>query len=460
MIYNGEDLRLIDGGLGVQHELPSHDDSPTWVIDHAWSEVQSVCRKALDAYMLFCQEEKYPHSYLLGLDVLIMGHVDPQNQRRVIDIHPTLVEGPCCNSYPACPNLESYKLYRRLQAKGFEPDRIDYPVHPTTIRSKMAQCFIDIWRHAGHEGLPRMGVFTRAYPESEEEASHQAILEGLLAAGIEAYRVTPAERPEVKDGQLWVQGKPLDICYRRIERIHIPMFYGVQLGNRIIAETPKTVFVNPLKVDDLRSKTIEENVFRRWEAKTGGRIPRPRTLLADEITSASVRELFNRGGYVMKRWNSTGGKGVFIHVNADLATQLCDHLYLRYDGRHMILLDHDAAEKELAQFDHFQEDTAIQQLRFVDARNLGAQDRLVYDTRINVLYNPVAGKWDFLSGISRSVPCGPAVTNGNSLLTNISAGAEISPLVIGASKPNSVVDNINFGPLLTALMQGKNTYSF
>jgi hypothetical protein len=121
----------------------------------------------------------------------------------------------------------------------------------------------------------------------------------------------------------------------------------------------------------------------------------------------------------------------------------------------MILLDTEALEKELKTFEDFNEDSAIQQLRLIDSREIKA-GRLVYDTRINVLYNPLEDRWIVLSGISRSVPCGPEVESGNSLLTNISAGAEIAPLVIGYSKPDAELDKLIFGPLAKALMEGKN----
>jgi hypothetical protein len=94
-------------------------------------------------------------------------------------------------------------------------------------------------------------------------------------------------------------------------------------------------------------------------------------------------------------------------------------------------------------------------MRFVDARDLGDNRRLVYDTRINVIYDPVKNEWDFLSGMSRSVPCGPDVQNGNSLLTNVSMGAEISPLIMGHVKKGADRSKMTFGPLLGALMRGE-----
>lgn len=460
MQYQGEDLRLLDGGLGHEEEINCFDDSPTWIVDHAWDRVQQICRRALAAYMQYCREEGLPHSYLLGLDVLIMGEIDPDNPHRIIDIRPTMVEGPCCNSYPACPNIDSYKLFRRLQAKGVDPDRIEYPTHPTEIRRKIAQVFIDLWRGRGKSGRPRVGIFTRPYAESEEESAHRLILEGFLAAGLDAYRITPEEKPVVKDGYIWVKDVPVDFCYRRIERIHVPLFYGDRLGREIIEDTPNTQWINPWKIDDLRSKTIEETVFRRWEAGSGETISRPITLLGSEITPEAVSDLALRGGYVMKRWNSTGGKGVFLHINMAHAKAACDFLYRRYDGRHMMLLDRETLGRELENFRNFSEDAAIQQCRFVDARILGEKRRLVYDTRINVLYNPARREWEFLSGFSRSVPCGDGVTNGNSLLTNISAGAEISPLIIGQVQDETVREQIEFGPLLAAMMDGKDSISF
>ncbi|MBN1354851.1 hypothetical protein JXA40_01130 [bacterium] len=460
MRYKGEDLRLTDGGLGHEIEIPCYDESPTWLVDRAWDEVQTVAENALSAYMKFCRQENYRHSYLLGLDILFMGKIDPGNPRRLIDIRPTLVEGPCCNSYPACPAVDAYKLYRRLQVKQFDPDRIEYPTHPTMVRQKIANLLTGLHRMNGGNGLPRVAVFTRPYPESEEETAHVLMLNAFRRAGMEAYRITPDEKPEVKKGRLWIHGNPLDIVYRRIERIHVPVFYGDKLAHQIIHETPATIFVNPWEIDDLRSKTIEERCFRLWEAEHPDKpVSRPVTLLNEEVTPENVLKLAQYGGWVMKKWNSTGGKGVFLHFNDPVTAEAVKHLYLKADGRHMVHLDASEMQKELAGFESFNEDTAIQQLRLIDARVLDSDRRLVYDTRINVLFNPEMG-WEFISGMSRSVSCGPGLQNGNSLLTNITSGAEISPLIMGYSRTPELTEGLNFGPILSAIMNGKTEMTF
>ena len=460
MKYRGEDLRLLDGGLGQEDNIPCYDDSPTWLVDNAWDKVKIVAKNTLDAYLKYCKEENYPHSYLLGLDILFMGKVDPENPRRIIDIRPTLVEGPCCNSYPACPAVDAYKLYRRLQVNGFDPDRVEYPTHPTMVRQKIARLLISLYQKNGGEGFPRVAVFTRPYPESEEETAHVLMVKAFQQAGMEAYRITPDEKPEVKNGKIWVHGVPIDAVYRRIERIHVPEFYGDKLGHQIINETPDTIFVNPWQIDDLRSKTIEEKCFRRWEAENPDRIvSRPKTLLETEVTPENVMKLANYGGWVMKKWNSTGGKGVFLHFNDSIATAATDHLYLQVDGRHMIHLNEAQLKEELDALRHFNEDTAVQQLRLVDARVLGPENRLVYDTRINVLFHPEIG-WEFISGMSRSVQCGPKVGNGNSLLTNITSGAEVSPLILGYSRNEEAKEDMRFGPLLEAIMKDRTEISF
>jgi hypothetical protein len=460
MKHKGEDLRLTDGGLGQEEVIPCYDESPTWLVDQAWDDVQVVAKNALAAYLKYCSEENYQHSYLLGLDILFMGKVDPENPRRIIDIRPTLVEGPCCNSYPACPAVDSYKLYRRLQIKGFDPDRVEYPTHPTMVRQKIAHLMISLHHRNGGKGLPRVAVFTRPYPESEEETAHVLMLEAFQRAGMEAYRITPDENPTVQNGKLHVHGIPIDLVYRRIERIHVPGFYGEKLAHQIINETPDTTFINPWKVDDLRSKTIEERCFRRWEAKHPDRpVSRPVTLLDEEASPENVRKMAGYGGWVMKRWNSTGGKGVFLHFNDQTSGDAAKYLYLKSDGRHMIHLNSQNLSTEIEAFNHFNEDTAVQQLRLVDARVLEEDKRLVYDTRINVLFNPDTG-WDFLSGMSRSVPCGPSLKNGNSLLTNITAGAEVSPLVLGYTRTGELRKGMHFGPILNAIMEGKTEIEF
>ena len=223
MLHRGEDLRLLDGGLGEENSIPCYDDSPTWLIDAAWDQVKTVARNALDAYMKYCREEGYSHSYLLGLDILFMGQMEPGNPGKIVDIRPTLVEGPCCNSYPACPAVDAYKLYRRLQVRGFDPDRIEYPSHPTMVRQKIAALMVSIHRRNGGTGMPKVAVFTRPYPESEEETAHVEMLQAFSRAGMDAYRITPDEKPYVKDGKLHVGSVPIDVVYRRIERIHVPV---------------------------------------------------------------------------------------------------------------------------------------------------------------------------------------------------------------------------------------------
>lgn len=450
-----EDLRLLDGGRGNEQEVPGHPESPTWIVNEAWDKVSAVGRAALDAYMRYCADEGLPHSYLLGLDILITGEIDPSGGK-VVDIRPTMLEGPCCNSYPACPNIDSYRLYRRTDLEGQEPDKVTYPTHPTEILPRIVDVFRSAWSAKGGTTDPVVGVLTRPYPESEEETAHNLIIDAARSAGLEVHRITPAENPGVENGRLTVKGKPVDVCYRRIERIHVPLFYGGILGHRIIEETPGTLFINPWKVDDLRSKTIEETCFRRHEAAGGSPVSRPVTLLGKEITAEAVQSLADRGGFAMKRWNSTGGKGVFLHVNMELGKDVFDRLYGHYDGRHMLLLSGEDLKKAIASFGDFTEDAALQQLRVIDARPLDGDKRLVYDTRINVLYDAMRKEWIFLSGISRSVPCGKG-ENGNSLLTNVSSGAHVSPLIMGHA--GKIEPPMRFGPLLEAMLAGKTEWT-
>ncbi|MBN1354850.1 hypothetical protein JXA40_01125 [bacterium] len=471
-------LQLLIGDRGHESTLPAYLESPTWILDKAWDEFQSVARRALDAYMHYCEINHLPHSFLLGLDILVMGEVDPDRRDTIVDIRPTLLEGPCCNSYPACPNLWASRLYGQLKHIGRNPDIVEYPIHPTKILDRICKLFEDVWTTYGDTGRKAVvGVFTRPYELSEEETAHTLTLQALKDAGFEGYRITPDEKPQVKDGKLVVNGTPVDMVWRRIERIHLPgqsnpphreykemkwvRFYEEEFARSVVTDTPGTIFINPWKIDDLRSKTIEERAFRIYESKYPDRkISRPVTLLDDEINSESVKNMSRRGGWVMKRWNSTGGKGIFLHVNNDLVKDIAKKLYLKYDGRHMFLMDSQTMETELRKFDDFNEDTAIQQLRYTDARDLGNNKRLAYDTRINVIYDPVEKKWDFLSGMSRSVPCGPDVPNGNSLLTNVSMGAEISPLIMGHVKPGADRSEIKYGPLLGAMVQGKTELEF
>lgn len=449
-----ENVKLFMGGRGFEEEVPCHWSSPTFVVDKAWDKVKEVGTASLDAYMSYCKSYGYAHSYLLGLDILITGVVG-KDTKSVVDIRPTLLEGPCCNSYPACPNFYPSRLYARATHEGLDLDSIQWEVHPTKIRDKIIESFQALWTARGNHGKPIVGVLTRPYPESEEETAHVLMLERLAELGYRGYRITPDEVPQVINGKLHVHGQPIDICYRRIERVHMPMFYGWKLAMDIVLNCPHTLFFNPWVVDDLRSKTIEEKAFRQWHYRTGVDVSRPVTLLDKEITVDNVKKMiFGGGGFALKKWNSTGGKGVFLHSYKPISQYVYDKLYLKYDGRHMITMDDSNLPEHLAVFEDYKQDAAIQQLRVIDSRNIAPDERLVYDTRINVLYNELEKKWHFISGMSRTVPCGPKVTNGNSLLTNVSSGAHMSPLAIGYTK-NGNTDGMIFGPLLKALMDGK-----
>ncbi len=449
-----QDLRLVTGEKGKEQVLKPYLESPTWIVDGVWDKVWDIAVKSLDAYLDYTKFLGLPHSYLLGLDILITG-VATKDGKAVEDIRPTILEGPCCNSYPACPNIFSSRLYLNLKAQGQDPmELVEYPTSPLGILEKIVSTFQDIFEARTGKRSPKVGIFTRPYAESEEELAHELAFEAFKKAGIDVFRVTPDESPKVKDGRLWVKGTALDMVYRRIERIHVPQFYGLELGKKIIKETGDTVFINPWPIDDLRSKTKEEDCFRRWEKKSGIQISRPKTLMGKEISAEAVRDLAKGGGWALKRWDSTGGKGVFLHMVESLVGNLAKKLYDKFDGRHMIILGKNEFETELKKFDSFEEDASIQQMRLIDSRPIEA-GRLVYDTRLNVLYNEKSKKWEFISGISRAVPCGPKVTNGNSLLTNISSGAEISPLITGKTRSKSAKDKMVFGPLLKALMDGK-----
>lgn len=446
-----EDLRLLIGDRGNESEVPAYLDSPTWVVDKAWEKFANVANNALDAYLQWTNKHNLPHSYLLGLDILATGISDPKGEK-IIDIRPTILEGPCCNSYPACPNIWSSRLYRHLDVQGLDPDAIEYPTNPMHILDKLIQAFADFWKVKGNGKDPVIGIFTRPYPKSEEETAHNLTLNAFKKAGLETYRITPEEGPLVRNGKLWVHDRPVDIVYRRIERIHVPEFYGKELADQIINNTPDTQFINPWKIDDLRSKTIEERCFREYEEQTGKTVSRPITLLGKEIHPDSVEELLNCSGYALKKWNSTGGKGVFLHINKSLVENLANKLYHRYDGRHMVLIDESNKKSYLNEFKDFTEDASIQQLRLIDSRGITA-GRLVYDTRINVIYNELEKKWHFLSGISRCVPCGKDIDNGNSLLTNVSSGAQMAPLAMGMLRDGKTMEKMNFGPMMKALLK-------
>ena len=446
------DFRLLQGGRNLENGIPGHVESPTWIVDKAWETVSEVAERSLRAYLAYCKEENLPHSYLLGLDILITGVVD-KTGKKIVDIRPTLLEGPCCNSYPACPNFYASRLYLQLKDKYGE-DLVEYPVHPTKIMDKIVEAYLGLWKARGNTTSPVVGIFTRPYEESEEETAHILAYETFKKYDVEVYRITPEEKPYVKDGKIHVNDRPIDLCHRRIERIHVPLFYGNELGNQIINEATETLWINPWKIDDLRSKTIEEKAFRRWEEKGGKPISRPITLIGDEINPESVKGLLESGGYAIKKWNSTGGKGVFLHAYMPKVKKIYEKLYVKYDGRHMVSVNKRNEKKHLKEFENYSEDASIQQLRMIDSREIGDKNRLVYDTRINALYNEDEDKWHLISGISRCVPCGDGVESGNSLLTNVSSGAEMSVLIMGKSKPGAK-DKMTFGPMLTAMMAGK-----
>ena len=104
---------------------------------------------------------------------------------------------------------------------------------------------------------------------------------------------------------------PLILSIEELNVFHMPMFYGWELALDIVEGCPNTFFVNPWEIDDLRSKTIEETAFRMYETRTGISVPRPRTLLGNEITPENVRSLMHEGWLLLLRSGTVPVEKVF-----------------------------------------------------------------------------------------------------------------------------------------------------
>ncbi len=463
-----DDLKLVLGGRDHEREVPAYPQSPTWIVNRAFEKVQAVIDATMSAYLRRCSELGLQHSYVLGLDILISGEVDAND--RVVDIKPTLVEGPCCNSKPACPYIDSYRLYRRAQLAGLDPDRVESPLHPTKIHAALIDALRAVWQVKTGAANPVIGVLSRVYADSREETALQLLIEACRDVGLRALRIAPEDNPTVANGKLVAEGVPIDVCQRNLPAYDMTKEYGEELGRQIVEQTPETLFFNPWEVDVLRSKAIEEEVFRSHEVAGGQPVSRPRTLIGPEATPDAVAELFDHGGYALKHSDSTGGRGVFLHVNLERANHVFDNLYGRYDGHHMQLHGSGSKADFLAPLQNLAADTVIQQLRVIDSRPIGSGVKLAYDLRVNLLFNAMEKSWTIISGISRGVPMGldiesdaraegsiPLLGQGNSLLTNVSSGAHIAPLIMGTTAEENM-KAMTFGSLLTALNQGENIW--
>ena len=444
-----DDLRLIFGSRGVEHEVPAYPGSPTWVVGRGFEQVDELVQAALAAFLHACSLRGLPHSNYLGLDILISGELDSSGN--VVDIRPTIVDGPCSNSNAADPYIDSYRLYQRALRLGVEPDRVEWPVHPTQIQETFMEAFRGLSLAGGGSPEPVVAILTRTYEQSLEETANVLFLQALRDAGLQAFRITPEEKPSVSNGKLTVNGVPIDVCYRRIRVEEMAGFYGADLADGILHGSPDTIYTNPWQVDMLRPKPVEEEVYREYEAAVGRTVSRPLTLIDEEITREAVADLFEAGGYVVKR-PGLSGSGVFLHLNRDAVAPVFDRLYGRYDGRHMHLHAGSNLEAALAPLDDLPEGSLVQQLRVIDARNSDTGVRLAYDLRVNLIFNAVAKTWTRISGFSRGVPMGVEL-DGNSLLTNVSSGAHMSPLFIGP-RTSETGPPMTFGPLLAALNRG------
>ena len=465
-----QDLRLLLGGRDHERQVPAYPQSPTWIVNAAYDQVRTVIDATMAAYLRRCSELGLQHSYYIGLDILISGEIDPSG--RVVDIKPTLVEGPCCNSNPACPHIDSYRLFRRGQLAGLDPYRVASPVHPAKIQAAHIDALRAVWQAKTGEANPVIGVLSRVYDDSREETAFQLLIEACRKLGLRALRIAPEDNPTVAKGKLVADGVPIDVCQRNLPAYDMTSEYGEELGRQIVEQTPETLYFNPWEVDVLRSKAVEEEVFRSHEAAGGQPVSRPKTLIGAEATPDAVAELFDRGGFALKHSDSTGGRGVYLHVNLERANHVFDNLYGRYDGLHMEL--HGSKADFLAPLQNLANDTVIQQLRVIDSRPIEGGVKLAYDLRVNLLFNALEKSWTIVSGISRSVPMGVdiesdpnqrpsgepgigALGQGNSLLTHVSSGASIAPLIMGTTAPENI-KAMTFGPLLTALNQGEDMW--
>ncbi len=444
--------------------MPAYPASPTWIVNGAFERVSAVVDAALAAYHRICAERGLQHSYYLGFDILITGELDPSG--RVVDIRPTIVDGPCCNSMPACPYIDSYRLYQRALLAGGEPDQVKSAVHPTKIQETMIAAFRKIWQAKTGETSPVMAVMTRTYDDSREETANSLMVQACRDAGLQAFRITPEENPSVSNGKLVVEGVPIDVCYRCLRAVEVPGIYGEELAEGILTGSPETEYVNPWQMDTLRPKATEEECFRAHEAAGGEPVSRPRTLIGAEATTNAVAEMFERGGYVLKQSGPTAGAGVHLHLNSERVRRTFDQLYGRYDGTHMELHPGNDMDTALAPFAGLASDSVVQQLRVIDSRSIGEGLRLAYDTRINLIFDAIEKHWTIISGFSRGVPMGQASVAshseprapGNSLLTDVGAGAHMAPLIMGTTAASNT-KAMTFGPLLTALNQGETAWT-
>lgn len=460
MDQRANDSRMLVGWGVEDKAIPVHSGSPTVVTGWVRRDVLRLCKVVLDAYLEGSRRASRPFSYLVGLDIAITGEIGRVDGRlAVVDIEPVLIEGPFCNGLPSCPSFMPVRLEPSLDVRGNLLD-------PAHVIERLIRLFRQIWSGAGRSGDPVIGVLTMAPKDCFENLAHQQIVEECRRSGLEAVRLSPGSDLEVHGGRVHCAGHAVDLIYRRIERSRILEDFAEPVGRQIVEETEKTLWTNHPDSDDLRSKVFEEEAFRDWEARTGRRIPRPRTLVGGEISAAAIRGFLARGGFVVKEADTSGGAGVRLVLDEPLNRPVFEQLYGRFDGPHMDVCEGAALAAKVTRAARPEVEGVVQQLRALDARNLEPGRALVYDLRVTCLFDPAEATWELVSGFSRVVPCGEDA-EGSTLLTNVSAGAHLAPLrilppstdVSGSSAGTAhELETTRHGPLMETLLAGRRQW--
>jgi glutathionylspermidine synthase len=217
-----------------------------------------------------------------------------------------------CEINADCPggHNEALALPKLARAAGYL-----YGSNPTHVVERLVQRMIDLARYEDQDGNEKQGavalIFATAYAEDLQVCA--LLQRALIARGVDAV-LAPPTAPKLRNGELWVQGRPVRVLYR-----YFPAEY--MEGQRNLGDIERAI-----RFGTVRTISSFEHIFtqsklgfaRAW-ARRGDVSERARAAIdaylpaSFDVRDVQLSELeSDRTGWVVKRALGRVGDEVFV----------------------------------------------------------------------------------------------------------------------------------------------------